>query len=279
MSSRIAVLALVCCLPLSTTARGEDCTGDPGYSLTATPEVARLGDPVDICLSAPPGDFVMLMVSFSPGPTDSGIGPICVGLPLSYSVPLTVPASGQLCVPTFALCDQSMIGSIFYAQYLSFALDGSDLSGRSNQVSVSAFDDGTGCNFCSDGTKARLLRMRYTGKGCSATKHSQKKGKVSCSGDPALASKVRIVVQDRRRRHHSKAKVYFDGEVALNGLFDVDAAAVGGQRLRGNLSAWIYDLEGQLLQKVMFHTSCCQPLHGYDEFGSLQLVGFVAQVK
>jgi hypothetical protein len=280
MSRQSATLILLACLlPLPAKARGEDCTGDPGYALTATPEVGRLGDPVDICVTAPPGDFVLLMISASPGPNDSSAGLLCVGLPLIYIVPLTVPASGGVCLPTYIHCDQAMNGNTFYAQFLSFATDGSDLSGRSNQVSVSADDDGTDCNFCTDNNKPRLLRMGYTGKGKDATKHSQKKGKVKVSGDAALTPTVRIHVQDRIRRHHKKAKVYFDGEVALGELFDIDAYAVGKQQLAGQVNIWIYDLEGQLLETVMFHTSCCQPLHGYDEFGSLKLVGFVARPK
>ncbi|MFH0945960.1 MAG: hypothetical protein V2A76_12235 [Planctomycetota bacterium] len=270
-------LATSCALP--SRASGDGCTGDPGYVLTATPAVALMGDPVDICLTGPPGDFVLLLVSTDPGPSNSGVGQLCLGAPLAYMIPLTMPTSGQTCIPTYIHCDPAMLGKIFYSQFVSFSTDGSEQVGRSNQTSVSAIDDGRGCNFCSGNVKARLLRMRYTGLGCAATNHSQRKGKVVCQGDPEMAPLVRIRVQDRRRLNHNKAKVYFDGTVALDEVFDIDAYAIGKKRLRGQVTAFIFDMEGNLIQKVMFHTSCCQPLHGYDQFGSLMLAGFIAKLQ
>ena len=236
-----------------------------------------MGDPVDICLTGPPGDFVVLLISSDPGPSDTGLGQLCVGAPVAYAIPLTMPASGQTCIPTYVHCDPAMIGNIFYAQFVSYSLDGSNRFGRSNSTSVSAIDDDRGCNFCVGNVKARLLRMRYTGLGCAATTHSQRDGKVTCQGDPEMEPRVRIRAQDRRRLNHKKAKVYFDDTVELNGVFDIDAYALGKKRLRGQVTVFIFDMQDNLIQKVMFHTSCCQPLHGYDQFGSLSLVGFVAK--
>ena len=48
----------------------------------------------------------------------------------------------------------------------------------------------------------------------------------------------------------------------------------GKTRLAANTYVFIYDMEGNLLQTVKFHTSCSQPLFIGDQFGSLNMVGF-----
>ena len=71
------------------------------------------------------------------------------------------------------------------------------------------------------GGKAEQFRFKYTGEDCSATSHTQDPNKVSCSGDPAFASKVRIVVNADTPWDATGAGTvtHFDGTVLLNGLF------------------------------------------------------------
>ncbi|MBI3118879.1 MAG: hypothetical protein HYZ00_09350, partial [Candidatus Hydrogenedentes bacterium] len=129
---------------------------------------------------------------------------------------------------------------------------------------------------CDDG-KPAALTMMYTGDGCEASHHSQEDGKVVCSGDPNDAAQVQIVVTDRDDINDPKARIYFTGVVPLGGTFVIDAAAAGTTRLRTNTSVFVFDLSGNLLQSVKFHTSCSQPLILGDQYGALQLVGFTAE--
>ena len=74
-------------------------------------------------------------------------------------------------------------------------------------------------------------------------------------------------------------KEFFDGTVALNTTFVADSANAGAGRLSSNTFVHIYDLSGNLLQTVGFHTSCSQPLFTGDQFGSILLTDFTVQVK
>ncbi len=130
--------------------------------------------------------------------------------------------------------------------------------------------------YCDEG-KPRKLTMVYTGESCAASDHAQEPGKVICSGDPALMGVVRIIATDKDDPSHDKARIFFDGEVALGQAFDIDADNTDLARLRGDTRVFIYDIDGNLLQFVQFHTSCSQPLREGDQFGALQLAGFVAE--
>jgi len=133
--------------------------------------------------------------------------------------------------------------------------------------------------FCEDGRKPMVITMQYTGEGCDATHHSQDPDKVSCWGDPDFASPVRIIVTDKEQPFHHKAKVLFDGVVALDETFDIDAHNAGADRLNANTYVSIFDLQGGLLQTIKFHTSCSQPLNIGDQFGSLVLVDGILTEK
>ncbi len=125
--------------------------------------------------------------------------------------------------------------------------------------------------------KPQVLTMQYTGDGCDATSHSQSPSNVSCSGDPGFASKVRILASDKRNPGHRRASVWFDGMVQLNQQFDIDATLAGKTRLKGTTFVHVFDLSGNLLQAVKFHTSCSEPLNAGDQFGSLQLINVVLE--
>jgi len=268
---------LLVSLSASTQSFAEDCDGDAGYLLTASPPVARLGDPVDVCLSGPPNDTVLFMLSGGPGPVDTPVGSICLDVPLMLAYSTALPDTGQLCLPTYMHCVPALDGVTFYMQFVSFATDGSGRAGRSNLATVTGQDDDNGCNFCVKNTKGRMLRMRYTGHDCSASHHSQSASAVTCEGDPAFAPSVRVVVQDKPNLTDGHRRVYFDGIVGLDGIFDIDAHAIGRNRLKGETWILALDLNDQLLHRVGFHTSCSEPLHGYDQFGAFSLLAFVPE--
>jgi hypothetical protein len=137
-------------------------------------------------------------------------------------------------------------------------------------------DPGTDDDYCGDG-KPALLRMVYTGEGCAASNHAQDSKKATCEGDPAGADVVWIVATDKEDPNHDKARIFFEGAVALGEVFDIDGVSAGLTRLRGDMRVFVYDTDGHLLQQVKFHTSCSQPLRAGDQFGSLQLVDFVVE--
>lgn len=133
-----------------------------------------------------------------------------------------------------------------------------------------------------DNGKPQGLTMRYTGENCYASSHSQDVGKVSCSGDPMFAPTVNIIACDKKNIEdlgNEKTKIWFVGEVELGGTFYIDATEEGQSRLKAETVVYIFDnsIDNNLLQSVRFHTSCSQPLNVGDQFGSLVLVGFVAE--
>lgn len=131
---------------------------------------------------------------------------------------------------------------------------------------------------CANGKPATML-LRYTGEDPSASDNSQTPDKAYAIGDPAFASPVRIRVSDRRKLFDSKARVYFDALVPLNGTFTVDSAVVGDTHVRSTTVVHILDLNGNLLQYVEFHTSCSQPLFTGDQFGSIVLEDFTTELR
>ncbi|MBU0618144.1 MAG: hypothetical protein KKI02_10540, partial [Planctomycetes bacterium] len=132
--------------------------------------------------------------------------------------------------------------------------------------------------FCEDGRiKPRALTMRYTGEDCSATSHSQDPCEVFCDGDPAFASPVRVVANNKPTPFHHQALTWFDGTVELDSTFTADATNAGEVRLKGSTWVHILDPSDAVLQTVQFHTSCSQPLNYGDQFGSVLLLAFVPE--
>ena len=94
--------------------------------------------------------------------------------------------------------------------------------------------------------------MQYTGDGCDATNHSQDPKKVSVSGDPNDETPVYIVAMDKDDPDYSKAKIWFEGIVDLDGEFDISALNAGESKLKSKTYVYIYDVTGSLLlQSVM----------------------------
>lgn len=133
-----------------------------------------------------------------------------------------------------------------------------------------------GDDWCEVG-KARALTILYTGEDCSATTHNQESDKVQCEGDPAFMGTVHIVAMDKENPDDNHAKIWFDGEVVLDTTFELDAFNAGERKLKARTYVFVYDLDGNLLQFVEFHTSCSQTLAEDDQFGSLRLVGFTPE--
>jgi len=135
-------------------------------------------------------------------------------------------------------------------------------------------------DFCAGGgVKPASLMLEYTGEDCSASANSQPSSKWSCIGDPAMASPVRIVVSNKSTWNDSNAKVWHDAVVPLNGLFLAAASNAGENHLKSNTYVHILSSPGDsVLQTVEFHTSCSQPLFANDQFGSIIVRSFVADM-
>ena len=127
--------------------------------------------------------------------------------------------------------------------------------------------------WCTDG-KPAALTLLYTGEDSSYLLHNQEHSKVQCEGDPEFEPQVRIVVTDSETLRHRNRITWFDGEVTLDSTFEVNAALAGKSTLGAKTFVFIYDLDGELLQFIEFHTSCSQPLNENDQFGAIKLVGF-----
>jgi len=121
--------------------------------------------------------------------------------------------------------------------------------------------------------KVTRLKVEYTGLDCSASSHTQKPGKVSCEDLGALTDSVFIRATDGESSHCKKGKIWFEGTVLRESDFEIEASKGGEDSLGANTWVLIYDREGgTLLQKVLFHTSCSQPLKLFDQFGSLKIL-------
>jgi len=123
--------------------------------------------------------------------------------------------------------------------------------------------------------KPQVLTMLYTGD--NVQNHNQDPRKVKVEGDPGFAPVVHIIAADKKLRDLHRAKIFFEGDVPLGGIFGIDATAAGEGKLRADTYVHIFDPAGELLQTIKFHTSCSQPLALGDEFGGVQVVGFIGE--
>ncbi|MBL7215076.1 MAG: hypothetical protein ISS71_05305 [Phycisphaerae bacterium] len=117
--------------------------------------------------------------------------------------------------------------------------------------------------------KVTCLRFRYTGAGCGGSSHTQDPSKVTCTGDAASASPVRIVVTDKDGN-----KQYLDqANVALGGVVEASAANAGVNEFTSETKVTIYNAADEQIESVIFHTSCSQPLNLGDRFASMEIYG------
>lgn len=116
--------------------------------------------------------------------------------------------------------------------------------------------------------KVVQMILEYTGEGCDASHHNQEPDKVSCSGDPNGAEPVDIVVSDG-----SGSKIWGSAtNASIGDLILADAANAGEDRLDSSTLVTIYDVNGNIIQEVIFHTSGSVPLNIGDQFGSMLVV-------
>lgn len=124
---------------------------------------------------------------------------------------------------------------------------------------------------CESGLKPQSLTLEYTADDCSVTNHSQDPGKVSCTDFGGLTSSVFIRATDEK-----DGLLWFQGTVLQGQTFIIDARNAGKTKLGTNTRVEIFASQGgALLQRVIFHTSCSQPLINGDQYGSLVLRGGV----
>jgi hypothetical protein len=125
--------------------------------------------------------------------------------------------------------------------------------------------------------KPAQLTMVYTGN--NVISHSQDPSKVVV--DPltiTAPATAYILATDKANPDDAAALVYFSWNVNLGDSFVLDATVAGLSRFKASTHVYIFDSQGgTLLQSIEFHTSCSQPLHLGDEFGNIQLVGFVEE--
>ena len=129
---------------------------------------------------------------------------------------------------------------------------------------------------CCDGFngKPSVVTMQYTADDCSATNHVQDPDKVSCDDFDPLPDDVFILSTDKADPNDGSARIWFEDDVSLDELYDIDAANAGQNTLKSTTFIHVFDAEGgTLLQTIKFHTSCSQPLVGGDQFGSSMLIG------
>ena len=128
----------------------------------------------------------------------------------------------------------------------------------------------SGTDVCETYDKPQILTMLYTGD--NVNDNAQDPSKVVITGNPMFADPVLIIASEKE---NGGGKVYFNGQVNLGETFVIDAKLAGDSELRAETYVTIYDLNGNVLQSIKFHTSCSQPLALGDQFGAIELVAFV----
>ena len=121
---------------VNTPAHAGDCPGTPGYVLDL-PDTVELGSTFDICMQAPGGSLVFILVSADPGPLQTKYGPLCVNVPFIALWPLIMPDNGALCLVHDMNCDENLVGFTGHFQFAAFG-PGSTGVGLSNGQSLTA---------------------------------------------------------------------------------------------------------------------------------------------
>ena len=116
------------------------------------------------------------------------------------------------------------------------------------------------------------ISLRYTGGDCSQTSHNQDPGKVSCTDFPPLVEPVWIVIS---KPDGTNVSLDTGGAVVKFGdIVTATAANAGRSEFDSESLVQVFDENNDLLQELVFHTSCSQPLAPGDQFGSVKVVGF-----
>ena len=116
--------------------------------------------------------------------------------------------------------------------------------------------------------KIGTMGLRYTGGGCSSSSHSQGDS-ASCIGDANSASPVRMVVSDS-----TDSTIYLDtgtATVELGDVIDAEAVNAGLSVLKNETKVKIYDVNDNLIESIILHTSCSKPVDIGNRFGSVEI--------
>lgn len=110
--------------------------------------------------------------------------------------------------------------------------------------------------------------LEYTGQGCSASSHSQEPKKVKCSDGQPADPNVDIDITDKKGKRDWGSAL----NIPIGGVVLAAATNAGKDNLDSETLVRIYNANtAVLVQEVIFHTSCSQPLNVGDQFGSMLL--------
>jgi len=124
---------------------------------------------------------------------------------------------------------------------------------------------------CETGEKAASLSMTYTGDNFLS---NNQEGKASVSGTLSDPPPATVYIEATNK----DGDIYFAGDVDLDETFTMSAENAGDAHFGASTFIAIYDTQGgSLLQDIEMHTSCSKPLALGDQFGGVQLVGFVGE--
>ncbi|MFO0984204.1 MAG: hypothetical protein U1E76_21195 [Planctomycetota bacterium] len=132
-----AIMLLVCVAGLAVDARAGSCAGDPGYTLTI-PDFIGIGEPFDVCATAPAGSQVFLLASLGQGPLNTPYGSLCLDFPFVALVTFVMPGAGQMCFRPTLPCDRNALGLTIYLQFVALGPQ----NGISNQDATTIIDNG-----------------------------------------------------------------------------------------------------------------------------------------
>ena len=120
--------------------------------------------------------------------------------------------------------------------------------------------------------KPTALEFQYTGESCSASSNDQAADKWSCSGNPAGAQPVRVVMT----KDAGLVAVTLKNDADGDGRIDVgDTFLLRRTDGREFAAETLFNIvNGSTLQSLKIHTSCSQPLNIGDQFGSVILRSF-----
>ena len=111
---------------------------------------------------------------------------------------------------------------------------------------------------CEELGKPYILTLKYTGGDCASSDNEQSDVNFHCSGDLSNEAIVHIIANDKA--NHNNGKIWFDDVVELGSDFVLDPYLVGEHKLSSTTFIHIFDLDGNQLQEVEFHTSCSEPI-------------------
>jgi len=133
------------------------------------------------------------------------------------------------------------------------------------------YSTGTSCCELSGFGRPQKVLLRYTGESCAASTTTQDPSKWNCTGAPNGDPSVYIIANDNTSP--TSGRIWFSGNVSLNGAFLADATAAGQTQLASNTYIHIYNQQGgTVIQTVQIHTSCSAPLITGEQWGSLVLL-------